>query len=189
MNKKILKTAIITAWVMLLSCFIFKIFGSQVFEIIAVNDRFAVICTWLDTKGKIVKYVIAFCLTICSNTLILLASSNKKIVSKGLFLIFETVIIIVWALKLFNTKIGLIAEFIMFVTLPAIVSKKWYRGIVGYALMFVFQILSLYIRGEEIKVFDDSTVLALIMSIDYYIMIVLFYLYTIYANKITKKEN
>lgn len=189
MNQKLLKTAIITAWVMLLSCFIFKIFGSKVFEIVAVNDRFVTVCGWFDTKGKIIKYIIAFCLTVCSNTLILLASSNKQKVSIGLFAIFETAIVIVWALKLFNTKIGLIAEFIMFVTLPAIISKKWYRGIVGYALMFVFQILSLYIRGQEIKVFDDNTVLALIMSIDYYIMIVLFYLYTIYANKITKKES
>ena len=48
MNKKVLRTAIVTAWAMLLFSFIFKLCGSKAFEIVAVNERFVTICNWLD---------------------------------------------------------------------------------------------------------------------------------------------
>lgn len=59
MNKKVLRTAIVTAWAMLLFSFIFKLCGSKAFEIVAVNERFVVICDWLDNdKGMFSKEMI-----------------------------------------------------------------------------------------------------------------------------------
>ena len=52
MNKKVLRTAIVTAWAMLLFSFIFKLCGSKAFEIVAVNERFVVICDWLDNDDR-----------------------------------------------------------------------------------------------------------------------------------------
>lgn len=43
----------------------------------------------------------------------------------------------------------------------------------------MFQVCSLYIRGQELAIFSDNTVLALVMSIDYYIMVALYYMYVV----------
>lgn len=67
----------------------------------------------------------------------------------------------------------------MLIVLPAIISKKWWSGFLGLALNMMFQVCSLYIRGQELAIFSDNTVLALVMSIDYYIMVALYYMYVV----------
>ena len=77
MNKKVLRTAIVTAWAMLLFSFIFKLCGSKAFEIVAVNERFVTICNWLDNDGEIAKYALMFVMYYVSTIFIILASSLK----------------------------------------------------------------------------------------------------------------
>ena len=77
MNKKVLRTAIVTAWAMLLFSFIFKLCGSKAFEIVAVNERFVTICNWLDNDGEIAKYALMFVMYYVSTIFIILASLLK----------------------------------------------------------------------------------------------------------------
>lgn len=61
-------------------------------------------------------------------------------------------------------------------------------GFVGLALNVAFQAISMFIRGIDFgHTFDDNTILSLIFSIDYYIMIALYFLYM--ASIKTKKED
>lgn len=187
MNKKVVKTCIIVCWCILLACMIFKLCGSSAFDLAVKNERFIEICNWLDTEGRFCLYVIGFIMSITSNTFILLASSLIYKPNIKQFALIECVNVPIWFLKFFFPKIGFGIECVMFIVVPAIISKKWWSGFLGLALNFVFQVLSLFVRGQKIAIFADNTILSLVMSIDYYIMVALYYLYVVLINK-NKKE-
>lgn len=186
MNKKVLKWAIIVAWCFLGACIIFKLCGSNVFEATSLNPRFVEICDWLSKDGKYVYYVIGFIVSVVSNTFILLASSltAKPTISQLIFI--ESINIPVWFVKFFFPTAGFICECLMFVILPAVISKKWWTGFVGLAINFVFQLASMFIRGQGLEIFADNVIFSIIFSIDYYIMIALCFMYVCYINN--KKE-
>lgn len=179
MNRKVVKTCIIVCWCILASCMIFKLCGSTAFDIAVKDERFIGICNWLDTDGKFCLYVLGFTMSITSNTFILLASSLEPKPTPKHLALLECVNIPVWFVKFFFPKIGFGVECVMLIVLPAIISKKWWSGFLGLALNMMFQVCSLYIRGQELAIFSDNTVLALIMSIDYYIMVALYYMYVV----------
>lgn len=158
---------------------IFKLCGSTAFDIAVKDERFIGICNWLDTDGKFCLYVLGFTMSITSNTFILLASSLEPKPTPKHLALLEGVNIPVWFVKFFFPKIGFGVECVMLIVLPAIISKKWWSGFLGLALNMMFQVCSLYIRGQELAIFSDNTVLALIMSIDYYIMVALYYMYVV----------
>ena len=176
---KVLLTAIICAWITLVACLIFKLFGSNVFTIAVNNNRFINICNWLDTDGIWLRYIIQIIMYLTSNTFITLASAmHPSFKTKWLFIILP-VFSCILVVKFFNSIAGFVLEIIAFIVIPAVMSKKWWYGFVGVALNIIFQVLSMFIRGQEMKIFDNNTILSLIMTIDYYIMIALFYMYSI----------
>lgn len=188
MNKKAIKTCIIICWCLLAICMIFKLCGSKVFEIAVTNQRFIDVCNWLDGKGIYAKYVLAGVMSITSTTILMLSASfAPKPNCKQLTLILCTVIP-VWFVKVFFSKIGFILDCVSIIVIPAIISKKWWAGFVGLILNILFQVASMYIRGLDVgNIFATNTILSLIFSIDYYIMIALYFMYTI-AIKTKKKE-
>ena len=182
---RVVLTAIICAWIALVACLVFKLFGSKVFDIAITNQRFLDVCYWLDNSGLWCKFILQILMYLVSNTFFILASSMKpNLKTKWLFIIIPTLCCL-WVIKFFNSIAGFVLEIVAFITIPAIMSKKWWYGFVGVALNLLFQILSMFIRGQEMKIFDSNTILSLVLSIDYYIMIALFYLYAIviYRNK------
>ena len=74
-KQRVVLIAIIIAWVLLFICFMFKLFGSKVFDIAVTNQRFVNACNWLDNDGVICKYIIAFIMYIVSTPFIVLASA------------------------------------------------------------------------------------------------------------------
>lgn len=188
MNKRVLKTCIIICWCLLAACMIFKLCGSRVFEIAVTNQRFIDACNWLDGDGIYAKYILAGVMSITSTTLLMLSASfTSKPNWKQMVLILCSVIPI-WFVKVFFAKIGFILDCISIIVVPAIISKKWWAGFVGLILNVAFQVASMYIRGIDVaNIFATNTILSLIFSIDYHIMIALYYMYTI-AIKTKKKE-
>ena len=182
MNKKVLRTAIVAAWAMLLFSFIFKLCGSKAFEIVAVNERFVTICDWLDNDGEIAKYALMFVMYYVSTIFIILASSLKIKLSGKEFILTTILLVAVWIVKLFYPKIGFVVESLELIIVPSILSRKIWTGIAGYGINLLFQIISVFVRGAGMKIFTNNTILALILSIDYYIMIALFYMYIIVIN-------
>ena len=88
--------------------------------------------------------------------------------------------------------VGLFLDFSVLLIIPLIRTKckNWLKIIVGIALIFVFQFISLFVRSSGIYLESDSILIGLILSIDYYIMIVLYFLYSksIYKRKYNKKQ-
>lgn len=188
MNKKVVKIAIIISWCLLGACVIFKLCGSKVFELAVTNQRFISICNWLDGDGIVLKHILAFILSIPSNTLILLASSLIYKPTWKELLIIEGVNIPIWFVKAFFPIPGFVLECVMFIVIPAVISRKWWTGFMGLALNVVFQLISMFLRGHDVSVMaSTNTILSLVILIDYYIMVILYYLYMIMIKK-SKKE-
>ena len=128
MNKKVLRTAIVTAWAMLLFSFIFKLCGSKAFEIVAVNERFVTICNWLDNDGEIAKYALMLVMYYVSTIFIILASSLKIKLSGKEFILTTILLVAVWIVKLFYPKIGFVVESLELIIVPSILSRKIWTG-------------------------------------------------------------
>lgn len=156
------------------------------FEQTSLNPRFVEVCNWLSKDGIFVYYVIGFTISTVFNTLILLASALTPKPSKKQLLFIECINVPVWFVKFFFPKIGFIVECVMFIVVPAIISKKWWSGFLGLALNILFQLASMYIRGQGLEIFADNVIFSLIFSIDYCIMVALYYMYVCYIKK--KKE-
>lgn len=187
MNKKIVRIAIIIAWCLLIACCAFKLFGSEVFNVAVESQRFIEVCNWLDGDGVWCKYILMFIMNLSATTFVILASALKYKVSWKWLIIIMVCASAIWGIKFANSIAAFVLECVQFIVLPALISKKWYYGIVGLVLNFVFQLFSMFIRGQEAIIFDDNTILSLVMTIDYYIMIALYYMYAILINK--RKED
>lgn len=181
-KQKVILIAIICAWVLLFVCFMFKLFGSKVFNLIVNNQDFINACYWIDNDGEIFKYILAAVMYLVSTPFIVLASALKPTLkTKWMFVIIPS-LCVVWIVKFFHSLAGMIVEAAFLIAFPAIMSRKWWTGFLGYGLDLLFQVASMFIKGQEIKMLDTSTLTTLILTIDYYIMIALFFMYVIVIN-------
>lgn len=187
MTKRAIKIAIIISWCFLGACLIFKLCGSNVFEIAVNNETFIKVCNWLDGDGIIFSYVLSFIMSNASNVFILMASALIFRPSWKQLLLIEGVNIPVWIVKFFFPYVGFGIECAMFIIVPAIISRKWWSGFLGLALNLLFQVCSLFIRGQDIAIFENNTILSLVMSIDYYIMIALYFMYVVMIKKFKRR--
>lgn len=172
------KTLIISCWVVLLCCFVVKLLGGNFFEIVCENEKFIRFCKFID--GNILKYVISFIMYMTSTYIYLLAivrneiSNNKKIIG-------AVVLALLWFIKLLVYNIPIIAmllEFGVIIGLPIILNKKyWKMSLIGCGLNLLFQFISLITKNVKLDYVDETMFIAIIFNIDYYIMIILFYLY------------
>ena len=173
-EKQKYETLIISCWVVLIACFIIKIFGGNWFEIICENQNFINICEWLD--GSWVKYIPTTILYVSSVYLIYLAMTNQKIGDDWWLCIL---LLPMSYIKANFMIVGIIIDIFVWFILPLIKFKfkNWKRVLLGNVLVIAFQLISLGIRNLGIYLTSDSILISIIISIDYYIMIILYYLY------------
>ena len=172
------KTLIISCWVVLLCCFVVKLLGGNFFEIVCENEKFIRFCEFVD--GNILKYVISFIMYMVSAFIYMLAvvrnqtSNKRKIIAFGLYSVLWTIKLIGYDMPIIVT----IVEFIGVIGIPILMNKKyWEMSLIGCGLNLLFQLISLITKNVELNYVDDSMFIAIIFNIDYYIMIILFYLY------------
>lgn len=197
---KAIKRAIILCWIMLVICCIIKLFGGNWFEIICNNEHFIRICNYIDNHLAL-KYCIAFPIYLGSTYIILVACSLLEKPNYKQLIVIIGFIVFVWATQFISMLTKMIIEIIMFIALPFIIrlisvgknnwkialKKTWYLGIIGYLLALIFQVLSLVTRNIGIKIVDENILISFILMIDYYIMLVIYYLYVILKLKSQKE--
>ena len=154
------------------------------------NKNFIRICKWAE--GNFTRYIIEYLIFMLGMTFYYLAIIKQKFYIKWQNLIF-VFLTSYWLLKLFfsekypilfyvfDTLIALLPPFILYKEKKDF--KFCLRVIVGCGLFFGFQVISLITRNIGLKNIDSNLLIDLILSIDYYIMLFLYYLY---ANR--KKE-
>jgi hypothetical protein len=84
----------------------------------------------------------------------------------------------------YNKVVFFILDIILMVVLPLILKPKyWIAILVGFVLNFGFQLISMATKMNNYKMFDENTLVGIILNIDYILMLTLFWLYRIKPNK------
>ena len=180
-KQTLVRKTIWLCWFALIGCFIIKLFGGNYFEIIANNETFVNLCSWMEKHyiSTIIMYGL-YCLSLVIITSTI--SINNIFKKKNLILI--PLIILMCMLKGINAMIGYFVELAFIIIVPLIIAKEkrtkiFIRFIYSYLLVNGFQLLSLFIRNIDAHLLNTNFCIGLLFQIDYYIMLILYYLYSV----------
>lgn len=174
MMKNKYKVMITSCWVLLIICFVLKIFGANWFEPVLTDGNFVEFCNWLDNNWA--KYIFSSIVYVPSSYLVYLCLTKQKL-GKDLWLIILLIVssILKWNFVIISTVI----ELSTMILIPLIKGK--FKNIlwvlIGNLLIILLQLVSLFTRTLGFNLSSDSMLIGFIMQIDYYIMIILYYLY------------
>jgi hypothetical protein len=82
--------------------------------------------------------------------------------------------------------ISVILETSIMIIMPIIFRVKWYKPILLYIALSIFQVMSMFIKEVTTTSFINADIVAFVYMIDYYIMLVLTYLYSKLGGKFMK---
>lgn len=188
---KILKRIIIVSWIALACCFLIKLLGGNIFEIVCNNQRFIAICNYADNHLWAYFTLASFNCVLCSYFTILAMCGKFKFKTYELIIVIVSNVVGTFVKVYLNNYIGLVFDIINAFVIPCIFLIKTPKRIVwvfvGNVILFAFQSVSLLTRNLKFDFIDaNSTLISLIFSVDVWIMCILYYLY---SNLIkTKKE-
>ena len=181
----------ITIWICWISLFAFwaiKLFGGNFFEIVVQNENFVAFSNILQNTWA--KHFASF-ITIAVAKYFTFGAICQKFTFKGkqlLFVIFG--IVSIWAVANFmplgEIKFPSWYGYLIFILAGIIYQKGWKKtfGVLAILLEFMFSTISLLVRNIPLYIIPNYLML-LILAIDMYIMVVLYYLY---ANLIKMKK-
>ena len=175
------KITIVLCWLSLFAFWAIKLFGGNWFEIMVKNENFikfsyAVENTWL-------KYLVSF-ITVCISRYLTFGAICQKFVFKGKqlsFVVFS--LITMWAVANFvpNSFIKMPIWYgYALLILSAIIYQKGKKKLFGFLAVFLdlaFTIISMLVRNVKVA-FTTDYLIMLILVIDIYIMLALYYLYS-----------
>ena len=183
-----IKRAIILCWIMLVACFAIKLFGGNWFEVVCTNEHFSNFCEYVE-NNRAVYVSFSLFVYIIPTLFVILSVCNKPKPNKKELLFFLISLLVIRLSRYISTDLKSILELVFILLVPIFLDfvytkdikmsfkKNWYRGIVGNALVLLFQTISLLTKNVGLKLLNDNLVVTYILLIDYYIMITLYYLY------------
>lgn len=168
---------IVVSWILLIVCLIIKLFGGNWFELSSENSKFIKFCTFVD-KTMWLKMILACIIYLLSGYLIMCIVLNQKILKLKHILIFAPIMIFKSLMNWYLPIISFPTDIIILFLIPYILTKNWKRPIVTIVIILLFQIVTLFFRNIKGDfTLENSFVIQTIYQIDYYLMIILFYLY------------
>ena len=190
MNHKVLKTSICLSWIILVICFIVKAFGGNFFDI--ANES-----TWLEDH-EIYSVIIFSCTSYIMFTVYYMAIAEVSHFKIWIHIVLLPYFIGISLLKVlvlgteYHIFLDISSNFIIPALLilyvankPKIKSiKKMIRIAIAFALNCGFQSISVLVRGLPTGVVVSNMLTQLIMSLDVLIMLVLYWLYSLYYKEI-----
>lgn len=176
-----IKIAIILSWLSLISFWCIKIFGANWFDIMVNNDNFIKFSALVQTTW--LKYLVSFITVFIANYFILCAISQTFCFTKIKLLIAILAITSIWAISNFvPITFGYLpfwyAYFVMIVW--GFFNQTGYKKLFGFVSIiseFLFSSASMITRNISLSIVPEY-LFAYILSIDVYIMIILYYLYS-----------
>ena len=185
-----IKRAIALCWIMLVACFVIKLFGGNWFEVACTNEHFSNFCVFVD-ENAFLHQLFSFVIYFVPSVFLILAISLIPTPTKKQLILTFAVICLLWLLKYISLNIKMYAELFFYSFMPItlrlvedmccdeipILKKYWYYGIVGNIIVFAFQAISLFTKSVGVHFEGETLVVTFIFLIDYYIMIALYYLY------------
>ena len=190
---KSLHQLIIMCWITVICYSIIKIFFPTCFEIVCESESFIKFGELAD-NSFLLKVIIGLCSSYLCYWLYYGALLSKFWLSKRETIIFLCALVPLTILKVWNANLGLISDIALLFIIPIIFMKQnkvkiFPNILIAFALNLGFQVLSAFTKNLSISYLPDNngTAIALIYSIDVYLMLGLYYLYTNLRR--IKKEN
>lgn len=174
--KQIVLSRMITlCWILLLVCFIIKLFGGDFFAYLGKSEVVEYInsIAWLRIPAQFILYFTQSFLFY-----MILFRNNHKVISIIFSIIMFIVKILIDISPIF-TPISFIIEFIGLFVMPVIMKEKWYNVVILNIALILFQVVSMITKNTGIVDFPYESVVGYVFMIDYYIMLILTYLYSI----------
>ena len=172
------KILIRTSWVVLICCSLIKIFGGNYFEIAVQNEKFISICNYVDNNLWLKKILAAIMYMVSTYTYLCIALKEKHIKLKHSLLLMPLMFTKTFLGWYYPIVAFILDIFILFI-IPVIINKKLKWNIISFILLNVFQLISLLTKNFSIDNFNNNLFLVqTIYQIDFYIMLILYYLYT-----------
>lgn len=179
MNKRVVRYTIICCWIVLFALFIIKLCGGNWFEIVVQNERFISVCNYIN--NTLLFYIVSAITSITANMLLLLAICRAKYFKPIWAAIALLSLLFSYSMKVVFPVVSMWFDFVVIIVFTYCYCRRIIRPILGIGLNLIFQLISLTIRNISIsEPVRDNSLVALILMIDVYIMLVLYYLYTNY---------
>lgn len=183
----VLQRAILICWALLFVCFTVKIFGGNYFAIMVNSPQFVEFCQHLDSN--IVIYgLMGLVSSLITYALFYLALLRQMWFTKRQFWIYLVSVLVSCVIRVVFDAEGVYSVIInsfnvlQCFILPLVFTRpcKPYvlRIFVGNVLNFVFQFIAIITKNIGIKFITESSLQMLIFTIDVYIMLALYYLYS-----------
>ena len=176
---------IIVSWVVLLVCLVIKLIGGNWFELGVENDKFITFCGFVDDHLWL-KMILACIIYLASGYPIICIILNKKKLDFKEIICFAPLMIVKSILGWYFSVIAFILDIFILLGLTTIFNKKPLRNIICFLIITLFQLLTIGIRNISFWLggfnFGNSFIEQLLYQVDYYLMILLFYLYN-FKNK------
>lgn len=181
-KERYLKRVIVVCWIALAICFGIKLFGGNLFEIMCENENFIKVCNYADNHWW-AYYTISTIYCLVSNYFFILAMCGEWRFSTKQMWIFSITIWIVCFVKTISSIFGLILDVWQVIVMPCIFTiknpKRHWFILFGNILLFVFQAISMLAKNLSFGIVTvNGLLISLIYSIDIWIMLVLYYLYS-----------
>lgn len=175
----ITKTTIIMCWIALLAFWGIKLFGGNFFEIAVQNENFVKFSEKVETTW--IKYLVSFVTIALSNYMTLGAVCQKLYFRGKQSIVVWLSIISMWVVANFieidflKMWYGYILTFLI----PLFYQVRYRKllGLLAVVFDLGFSIISMFVRNIPFVV-SSNYMISMIMSIDIYLMICLYYLYS-----------
>lgn len=192
-KERYLKRVIIVCWVSLAICFGIKLFGGNLFEIICENENFIKVCEYADNHFW-ADFLLSSLYCFVSMYFLVLAMCGKYNYEKWELIVLIATVLVGTLVKIYSNALGLIFDVWQGIVMPCIFTlknpKRHKFVIMGNALLFVFQAVSMFVKNIEIDIITEYGILTtMIYSVDVVLMILLYYLYSNTINKEKEKNN
>lgn len=172
-KRKSLGRAITLCWTLLIVCFVVKLFGGNFFAYIGeskvanyIEQHF-----WLLTLVQFVFYFIG------TYILLLITYKGKRKVINIISIIVMFIVKVLVFTYIIPEEFSYTAEAVGLILLPIILGINWKYAIFVQVEVLLFQVISLFTKNLSIFNFPDTEITAYMYMIDYYIMLMLSYLY------------
>lgn len=179
---------IFISWVVLIGCLIIKLLGFDVLELGSDNSLFNKVCDFIDNISWLEKglactfYVLSTLPIFC-----IIIDVRIKDLEKEELLAIVLIMVVTSLTSWNNVIVSTLLDCLIVIIIPIIKTKKVFRVLLCVALTLFFQTITIVIRDLSFDFNVSNCFLKQVLyQVDYYVMVLLFYLYN-FSRKEGKK--
>jgi hypothetical protein len=184
MNKKVLNVMIWLTWGILAFFLIAKLFFGEWYAIVITNEKLVNIGIFIDTHFWVTRAV-AFCTTFITYWLYLCACSRQWYLKWKQIAWILPILLALQVVKYFNPTVGSSLDLVAMILIPYLLKSDFKSTVFVFTAHSLSQLLVTYVRNLPVLTNMYNSATMLVMCIDIYFWLLLYYFY---QNKY-KKEN